>query len=136
MINILNRIDLTTNEINKYTFWDFEKPYTRNLVAHDPEHYTLLILCWSPGKESKIHNHPCEGCYVKTLRGCIRETQYSVIESTNEVRKTRNIFCNEGQVTYINDSIGLHKIGNPHRDTGSVSLHIYTPPFSLCKVRC
>jgi cysteine dioxygenase len=132
-LSILNRVDLTTNELNKYTFWDAEKPYTRNLVATDNVHYTLLLLCWSPGKESKIHNHPCNGCYVKTVRGCIRECQYVGDDSSNlSLTKTR--FFNEGQISYINDSIGYHKIGNPFRDSGSVSLHLYTPPFHSCKV--
>eukprot|EP00597_Dinobryon_sp_UTEXLB2267_P000752 CAMPEP_0170072226 /NCGR_PEP_ID=MMETSP0019_2-20121128/9924_1 /TAXON_ID=98059 /ORGANISM="Dinobryon sp., Strain UTEXLB2267" /LENGTH=89 /DNA_ID=CAMNT_0010281105 /DNA_START=397 /DNA_END=666 /DNA_ORIENTATION=+ len=32
------------------------------------------------------------------------------------------------------DDIGLHKIGNPNKDIGAVTLHLYTPPFSVCKV--
>ena len=130
----MERVDLTTNEINKYTFFDFEKPYTRNLVATDHKHYTLLLLCWSPGKESKIHNHPCDGCYVKAVRGSVRESQYTINETTLDIKLSKTRFFNEGQVSYMNDSIGLHKIGNPNKDTGSVSLHLYTPPFSSCKV--
>jgi predicted metal-dependent enzyme (double-stranded beta helix superfamily) len=134
LLQILRRVDLSTNELNKYTFWDSEKSYTRNLVATDDRHYTLLLLCWNPGKESKVHNHPCDGCYVKTVRGCIRESQYGVREN-QEVYPTKVRFFNEGQISYIDDSMGLHKIGNPFRDSGSVSLHLYTPPFSSCKVR-
>jgi len=134
LLALLDRLDLSTTEINKYTFFDFEKPYTRNLVATDNKNYTLLLLCWTPGKESKIHNHPCDGCYIKALRGCIRETLYSVHESSQEILKNKTRFYCEGQVSYMTDDIGLHKIGNPNHDMGSVSMHLYTPPFSSCKV--
>jgi cysteine dioxygenase len=120
--------------VNKYTFWDGEKPYTRNLVHTDNENYTLLMLCWNGGRESSIHNHPCEGCFIKTIRGCIRETRYEVHEETNEIRRSQVKFFNEGQVSFMHDSIGLHKIGNPNKDTGSVTLHLYTPPFKSCRV--
>ncbi len=36
MINqVLEKTDLTVNEVNKYTYWDPEKAYTRNLVIKD-----------------------------------------------------------------------------------------------------
>ena len=73
---ILERSDLTTKSVNKYTHWDLSKSYTRNL-CHSTDEYTLLILCWSPSKESKIHNHPSQSCFIKTLRGCIREVVYT-----------------------------------------------------------
>jgi hypothetical protein len=72
--HILEKVDLTTSELNRYTFWDLEKAYTRNLISTDNVNYSLLLLCWNPGKESKIHYHPCDGCFIKTMRGCIRET--------------------------------------------------------------
>jgi hypothetical protein len=34
----------------------------------------------------------------------------------------------------MNDDIGLHKVGNGLKDSGSISLHLYTPPFASCKV--
>lgn len=135
LINLLTTVDLSTDEVNKYTFWDSEKPYTRNLISTDNLNYTLLLLCWNPGKESKIHNHPCDGCFVKTIRGCIREARYTVHDVTNEIRLDRTRFFNEGQVitssieitphisgltnnskfirqvSYMSDDLGLHKIG-------------------------
>ncbi len=135
IVQILQRVDLTTNEANKYTFFDFEKPYTRNLVATDGINYTLLVLCWNSGVESKIHNHPCDGCFIKTLRGCIKETVYSMDEVTGDISQKGNKFYCEGQVSYMSDDLGLHKIANPNKDMPAVTLHLYTPPFGSCKVR-
>jgi len=131
---LLQRVDLITTETNKYTFFDFEKPYTRNLVASDGKNYSLLMLCWNPGKESKIHDHPCDGCFIKTIRGCIKETTYTTNIKTNEIKQKHVRFFSEGQVSYMHDSIGLHKIGNPSHDLGAVTLHLYTPPYGSCKV--
>lgn len=30
--------------------------------------FTLLLLCWNPGKESPIHDHPCDGCVCQHER--------------------------------------------------------------------
>ena len=132
---LLSRTDLITTETNKYTFFDFEKPYTRNLVASDGKNYSLLMLCWNPGKESKIHDHPCDGCFIKTIRGCIKETTYTTNEKTNDIKVKHVKFFSEGQVSYMHDSIGLHKIGNPSHEHGAVTLHLYTPPYGTCRVR-
>lgn len=101
LTNLLDIVNLSTDEVNKFTFWDSEKPYTRNLISTDNANYTLLLLCWNPGKESKIHNHPCDGCFVKTLRGCIRESRYTSHKETNEIRLESVRFFNEGQVLLI-----------------------------------
>jgi len=134
LTHTLQRVDLTTTETNKYIFFDLEKPYTRNLVASDGKNYTLLILCWGPGKGSKIHNHPCDGCYIRNLSGCIKETRYDVIPGTDEIKQSAVKFYCEGQVSYMSDNLGLHKISNPNAHVGSVTLHLYTPPFQSCKV--
>jgi cysteine dioxygenase len=31
------------------------------------------------------------------------------------------------------DKIGLHRISNPSKERGAVSLHLYTPPYKMCK---
>lgn len=133
--NLFTRVNLTTEEVNKFAFFDEgQRPYTRNLVSTDNIHYTLLILCWNSGRESSIHNHPCDGCFIKTLRGCIRETRYLLNEKTDEIYQSNIHFYNEGQVSYMHDTLGYHKIGNPSKNTGAVTLHLYTPPFKSCRV--
>lgn len=135
LIGILNRVDLSNpTELGKYILYDSVIPYTRNLVATDFKNYTLLLLCWSPGKESKIHDHPCQGCFVKVIQGSIKETLYSVHMESNEIRLEHEAISLEGDVSYMSDDIGLHKIGNPQSDKGSISLHLYIPPFQTCKV--
>lgn len=130
---LLKRTSITSAEINKYSFWDNEKSYTRNLVSTDHENFTILFLCWNAGRESKIHDHPCDACFIKVLRGSIKETKYTKNSETNEITKSCVRFYEEGKVAYMDDYIGYHKITNPQKDMGCVSMHVYTPPFSQCK---
>ena len=55
---LFGRLDLGSGEWRKYALFDSSKHYTRNLIATDDETFTLLLLCWNPGKESPIHDHP------------------------------------------------------------------------------
>ena len=43
IFKLIDKVDLSQAELNKYCFWDGEKPYTRNLVATDHVNYTLLV---------------------------------------------------------------------------------------------
>jgi len=119
-------------EWSKYALVNSKYRYTRNLVATDNERYTLLILCWNPLNESPIHDHPCDGCWVRVLEGTIAETQYKLTES-GPFEQSAFAEVSEGDITYINNSMGYHKIGNP-KETGAVTFHLYSPPFDSCRV--
>ena len=74
---------------------------------------------------SKIHNHSENGCIFKVLDGQLSEFIYSnkninLLESNNLIRNS---------VSYIDDSIGFHKVGNDSK-TPCSSIHIYSPPKS------
>lgn len=125
---LLRQIAFERCEWEPYAFFDSSKPYTRNLIATDNETYTLLLLCWNPNEESPIHDHPCDGCWLKVLQGNVRECRYD-----ENLCCTADDIFQQGELTYITDSLGYHKVGNPTR-TPSVSLHLYSPPFSRCRV--
>ena len=75
---LFSRLDLDQPELKEYALLEPNKNYTRNLVATDDETYDLLLLCWNPGKQSPIHDHPCDGCRVRVCKGNVEETRYSV----------------------------------------------------------
>jgi hypothetical protein len=47
---LTHALKLRREEWGPFAFWDPEKLYTRNLVATDGKTFTLLLLCWNPGK--------------------------------------------------------------------------------------
>eukprot|EP01031_Cornospumella_fuschlensis_P037198 gene37198-45152_t len=133
LTKLVQNIELEQTEWSKYCYCSNDLPYTRNLIYTDNKHYTLLLLCWTAGYESKIHNHPCDGCFVKVLDGRIKESKYS-ISPEGEVTLDRELIAGKGAMSYMDDSLGLHKIGNPDSRINAVTLHIYTPPYKSCKV--
>ena len=70
----------------RYAFFDDKKNYTRNLVATDGKTFTLVLLCWSPGRESPIHDHPCDGCWLQILEGAIVESRYTKHIDSDELK--------------------------------------------------
>jgi len=124
---LFRRTELPADTWKKYSLFDDNKPYTRNLISTDHETYTLLLLCWNPEKESPIHDHPCDGCWLQVLEGGIREVRYD-----RELNQVSQIDYCEGELSYITDNVGYHKVGNPTQQP-AVTLHLYAPPFETCQ---
>ncbi|OAL53019.1 cysteine dioxygenase type I [Pyrenochaeta sp. DS3sAY3a] len=122
------------SEWSKYYFPASNMAYTRNLVDKGNGKSNLLILVWSPGKGSPIHDHANAHCIMKVLKGSLTEVRYAwpTIDLNNsEDRPLQTISektYQENQVTYMSDKLGLHRIKNPDPDNFAVSLHLYTPP--------
>ena len=147
----------------QYTYKDPSMAFTRNLVDRGNGKSNLLVVVWTPGRESVIHDHANAHCIMKVLRGSITETRYEwptppaststtrdsspssmhrgglhgSLQSTDHMRTTKITTFENDQVTYMADDLGLHKISTPDSDTYAVTLHLYTPPNAAnhgCKV--
>lgn len=132
--SLMENLSMSDNEWGKYAFFDDKKLYTRNLVATDSENYTLLLLCWTPGRESMIHDHPTDGCWMRCVTGSVVETLYEESASEHKMVQKKETWVKKDEVCYIDDSMGYHKVGNPCPNTPAASLHLYSPPFQKCKV--
>jgi len=110
--------------------------YTRTMLL-DGDGFSVMLLSWAPGCSSPVHAHSCaeslvaSNCFMLVLEGTLSETVYTedaILADGRSVDgrlgKTRALEA--GKVAYINDQLGLHKVGNP---TGAraVSLHVYAP---------
>ncbi|KAK6461213.1 RmlC-like cupin domain-containing protein [Scheffersomyces coipomensis] len=116
----------------KYALYDPSRGYSRNGIININDNANLLILVWSPGKSSAIHDHANAHCCMKILAGELMESLYDIPDQ-NEQKKLvckKETLMTRDQVGYISDKIGLHKISNPIQDKVSVSLHLYTPPYA------
>jgi cysteine dioxygenase len=105
--------------------------YTRNLVRRN-EQFELLVLCWSPGQVSPIHDHAGEHCWMAVLDGQLEEQQFHLVRPGAGLRAGRAKVFTPGQVAYIEDEIALHRV----RPIGeaAVSLHLYARPIDVCSV--
>lgn len=83
-----------------------------------------LVLVWTPGKGSPIHDHGNAHCLMKILKGNLTEVRYAFPEEErNEpmemiYRRTHK----ENDQAYMADDLGVHQIVN-EGDSFAVSLH-------------
>lgn len=112
-----------------YKFGDASRGYTRNLVDEGNGKSNLLVLVWSPGNGSPIHDHGKAHCLMKILRGDLTETRYAFPEEGKEapMRVISEKTYKENAVAYMADELGVHRVWNKGSDF-AVSLHLYTPP--------
>jgi cysteine dioxygenase len=89
-----------------------------------------LILVWTPGKGSPIHDHADAHCLMKVLRGSLIETRYATPtgqvgdeKSSQPLDVIKESMYTRDQVAYMSDDLGLHRISNPSHDEVAVSLH-------------
>jgi len=150
--------DYTSNEKEwcRYAFADESRAYTRNVVDYGNGKSNLLLLVWTPGKSSPIHDHANAHCVMKILTGELKETLYgwpcqradnpAACAAPSDGNASAEHTCSAGpgpleparlhvqretryaenQVTYMSDKLGLHRIGNPSDSELAVSLHLYT----------
>jgi cysteine dioxygenase len=132
---ILRRLVLDPEDYQEYAHFNSSKNYTRNLIATDRKSYTLMLLCWNAGKSSPIHDHPCDGCWMRVVMGSVQECRYNKLNSDEEcLTCVSNDIYTEGQQAFIQDSMGYHKVGNPSHSKPAITLHLYCPPFETCKI--
>lgn len=79
VIDLLERTEINQVDYAPFRYVDGKKLYTRNLVM-ECDLFTIICLVWNPDKESPIHDHPCDGCWVRVLEGNVQET---VFDSTS-----------------------------------------------------
>ncbi|KAH7944865.1 hypothetical protein HPB49_008631 [Dermacentor silvarum] len=123
---------------HRYTPKDGRSRYTRNLVDEGNGKFNLMILCWSEGQGSSIHDHADSHCFMKVLAGTLKEVRFDWPQTKDGVEapmtKKGDTELQLNSVAYINDSLGLHRVENPSHCEPAVSLHLYCPPFDECSM--
>lgn len=128
---LLKEVRINPQEWQQYA--TFRKGrYTRTLVGFDNK-FVALLLCWERGQRSPIHDHSGASCWVKMLSGSLQEVKYQQGASGKLDEIGQEQFMKD-DVSYMNDTLGLHQIINPSNDEPAVSLHIYSPPFRQCQI--
>ncbi|KAI0183397.1 cysteine dioxygenase [Xylaria flabelliformis] len=129
LTHLMERYVSDPQEWSQYALSNDNMPYTRNLVDEGNGKANLLVLVWTPGKGSPIHDHGNAHCVMRILHGDLTETRYDFPDGDKEKpmeMKSERVH-KEGTVAYMADELGLHRVSNPGSDF-AVSLHLYTPP--------
>lgn len=104
----------------------------KRITLFENQRFELKLLCWEPGQQTPIHDHGGEECWVKFLKGDFIETIYDVSpgESAQNMKQTKP---EEGQITYMIDSLGFHCLKN-EGDQRGMTLHLYAKPVRSCLI--
>jgi cysteine dioxygenase len=105
--------------------------YTRNLVRRC-DAFEMIVLCWSPGQTSPIHDHAGQRCWMTILDGSIEEVQYAWPRTSGRLVESGRREFARGKVAYVDDDIGLHCV-RPAAGGPGVSLHLYSRPIDVCR---
>lgn len=130
LMDTLRQYQSQRSDWDKYAFENFEVAYTRNGVDTINSKANLLVLVWTPGKGSAIHDHANAHCIVKVLQGSLRETLYDMPKGEDhDMHVTRVTDLPTNGISYMSDTLGLHRMENVGT-VPAVSLHLYTPPYA------
>ena len=125
---IIRSTNLPSSIFEDYCSWSLES-YTRNCIVENDK-FELILLCWEKGQITPIHDHGGEECWVKVIKGELRETVYEVDEA-GELSTLKSTISNTGDISYMIDFIGFHSLENLS-DKRSMSLHLYAKPIRCC----
>ena len=131
--NIKKNFKNSEKYLNNYFETDYKKYIILNEFKYNSERIYIddeievFIITWNKNQETKIHNHAKNGCFLKILEGSLVENVFNF----DNLNKSGTKILRKGDISYMDDSIGLHSVKN--LDDISVSIHIYSPPNHLIK---
>lgn len=132
-----NRYENDPEDWKKFAKWDKYK-YTRNLIHEGNGNFNLILMCWPEGAMSAIHDHSDSHCFMRVIQGEVKEIRYEWPEDgagpAESLHETSVTSMAAGNTLYMSDELGIHKVENKSHTDKLVSLHLYSPPFDMCKV--
>lgn len=127
---LLNGLQLHKKDFDNYASW-CEDGYTRNCV-HRTKGYELILLCWSKGCVTPIHDHGGQDCWVYQIEGTLTEKRFEK-NTDGELVETDSMTLQPGALTYMEDRMGYHQLCNKDGERG-YTLHLYASPIDQCDV--
>lgn len=131
-IELITNLGLTKKDFEGQIHFS-DKKYTRTCIAKE-DNFELILLGWSKGQKTPIHNHDGHEGFVYALNGKIKEVRYHFNNKTKKFEKLGEAILNENEVAYAEKDIdGFHSIENIS-NKNILSLHLYKKPIEKCLV--
>jgi cysteine dioxygenase len=102
--------------------------YTRTLLHRD-RRFELVLVCWSRGAQSTIHDHDGQDCWLLPLAGALDLEDFAV------TRNGLERIAHRPAVRTLDHRSGDAQIHRVSAATAAaVSLHVYAAPVDRCRV--
>jgi hypothetical protein len=96
------------------------------LFDYSNDSFELILICWDSNSESRIHDHPHNGCVLHLMSGTLEEHLYDHSIKLSQITK-----INQGDTSYMDNLLGYHKIKCIDK---AMSLHLYSPVNHKMKI--
>ncbi|MBT6439565.1 MAG: cysteine dioxygenase family protein [Flavobacteriales bacterium] len=120
--NLLQSIDFGAKEVEPLCFWNPEE-YSR-ISIDKGDSFELVLMCWEPEQSTPIHNHNLLEGWIYVIDGQLTEESFIPANGKTTTLKGKEVI-NSGDVSYINDELGVHRVTNSHKGR-TISLHLYS----------
>jgi predicted metal-dependent enzyme (double-stranded beta helix superfamily) len=106
--------------------------YTRTCLYRD-DRFEVLLLNWSPGAASALHDHGGQHCWLAVLEGRLDIDDYVRLDEGDVPGHARigargSRALERGGLDLRSGRFDLHKV-SARRDGPAVSLHVYSQPL-------
>jgi cysteine dioxygenase len=99
-----------------------DKRYCRNKIFEN-DNFEIFVISWNKNQNAPIHDHSCNGCWLKVLSGELIENRYK----TDSLELYQSNFMKTNDVSFMKNDIGYHSILNAS-DEIAITFHVYNPP--------
>jgi len=112
--------------------------YGRHLLYADPAgRFEIVIMTWSPGQRTPVHDHSGIWCVEGVAEGTIEVTRFDLEEpaGTDSVRmvELERIQAGLGQCGALIPPVEYHRIANPYGSL-AITIHVYGGRMKSCRV--
>lgn len=137
---LLQHSSISPHALAPYLYWESGR-YTRNLVYRDAA-FEVLVVCWSPGSVSPIHDHAGQECWLYVHQGALAVDDYALDAPGEQGRVGPNVRVHHtetlpevgrGGLDHRSTHNAVHRVRNSS-DVPCVSVHVYGRPVDACIV--
>jgi predicted metal-dependent enzyme (double-stranded beta helix superfamily) len=110
--------------------------YARHLLARLEGGVTAVVMVWSRGQGTPVHDHAGMWCVEGVIRGSIRVNRYEVVGRQGDrmrFRQTEVLTAGVGNAGALIPPVDHHVIANDHEET-ALTLHVYEGEMTTCSV--
>ncbi|MGH9868416.1 MAG: cysteine dioxygenase [Candidatus Polarisedimenticolia bacterium] len=111
--------------------------YARHLLYNDPAgRYEMIVMAWSPGQATPVHDHSGIWCVEGVIEGVIDVTRYDLTGMEGpraRMLEKEVIHAGSGECGALIPPLEYHRIANPYPRV-AYSLHVYGGRMSSCRV--
>lgn len=122
LVNFLNRLLLSDNEIANLMMEDVGHPYGRQVLFNHPK-LEVMLATWTRGKPCAPHDHGGAKSAIRVLKGASHHRVFKLQDG--QLQESYEEFCEEDEILLCGPK-QIHAMGDANEEHCLVTLHAYS----------